>query len=104
MDKDGRFTYSSVEKVNCITRSASILLYPIPAKNILNVVLSTERSSKATVVLVDISGKILRQISTELQKGTNNLKVNVTGLSSGEYILKVLGSDNFKAQKVTIIR
>lgn len=102
-DKDGRYTYSSVQKVSCKSPSSSILLYPVPAKNMLNLVLATERDTKATILLVDISGKIMRQVRTDLQKGTNNLKVNIAGLSSGEYILKVVGSEVFKTQKVTII-
>lgn len=103
IDRDGRFTYSSVQNVTCKAQNSSILLYPVPAKNIVNLVLSTERSSKASIVLVDMSGKVMRQINTSLEKGMNNLKVNVAGLSSGEYILKVVGSDAFKTQKVTIL-
>jgi hypothetical protein len=78
-------------------------LYPNPAKNNLNVVLATERDAKATIVLYDISGKAMRQISTQLMKGNNNIKLNIAGLSSGEYILKVLGTEIFKTQKVTVI-
>jgi hypothetical protein len=103
VDKDGQYTYSGVQNVSCKSRSNNILLYPVPAKNTLNVVLSTERETKATILLVDISGKIMRQVRTDLQKGMNNLKVNVAGLSSGEYILKVVGSEVFNTQKVTII-
>ena len=103
VDKDGRFTYSSVQRVNCESQLSSILLYPNPAKNNLNVVLAAERDAKATIVLYDISGKAMHQISTQLMKGNNNIKLNIAGLSSGEYILKVIGTEVFKTQKVTVI-
>ncbi len=104
VDKDGRFTYSNVQNVNCLTKFSNILVYPVPARNKLNVVLETGRSSKATIVLVDVSGKMVSQQRADLQKGMNNLSIEVAGLSSGQYYLKVLGSDMFSTQKVTIIK
>ncbi len=104
VDKDGRYTYSQVQKANCLTKTNAVLVYPVPAKNILNVVLGAERSGKATLVLVDISGSVVKQHPIELLKGTNNFKLNISGLSAGEYLVKVIGSEAFKTQKVSIIK
>jgi hypothetical protein len=102
VDKDGTFTYSNIKKANCATNQLSLLVYPIPAKNILNVVVGADKTSKATIQLVDVTGKLVRQLNTDLLKGNNNLKLNVSGLARGEYFLRVLGMERLRTHKVTI--
>lgn len=103
VDKDGKFTYTGVRRINCQSKQANLFVYPVPAKNVLNIVVATEKNSKATILLADVAGKVVRQVQTQLQSGSNNIRLDVSGLARGEYFLKVLGSDNLQTQKVSII-
>jgi len=102
VDKDGSFTYSSIESANCGSKQAGVTIYPVPATNAMNVIVRTDKNSAATIVLIDVSGRVVRQLNTALKKGTNNITLQVAGLSSGQYFLRVVGSEIFKTQKVTI--
>ncbi|MCW3110543.1 MAG: type sorting protein [Segetibacter sp.] len=104
VDKDGKFTYSSVQRSTCQPKQTNLFVYPVPARDMLNVVVGVDKNSKASILLVDLSGRTIRQLNTDLQKGTNNLRMNVAGLASGEYFLRVVGSEIVKTQKVTITK
>ncbi len=79
--KLGEFEYDSKKR--------DLFVYPIPAKNTMNIVLVAERNNKATIKLLDASGKVCKRLRNEVLKGLNKISLNITGLSSGQYILEV---------------
>jgi hypothetical protein len=103
VDKDGNTTYSAVQKANC-AKQADLSIYPIPAKDIMNVVIGSDRNSRVTLVLVDLAGKVVKQMVTELQRGSNKITLDVKQLGGGEYFLKVIGTDVSKTQKVSVMK
>ncbi len=92
VDFDGRSTLSNVvlikgTKVNSIVLSS---VYPNPAKNQLNIVLSAPANDRVTMIITDVAGKVVMQQSAQLVSGDNNLKINVSGLLSGTYLIKAV--------------
>ena len=61
-----------------------INIYPNPVKDILNVSLN----EKATLRLIDISGKLI--IESELESGTNT--IDIGSIAVGKYIIQIVGS------------
>lgn len=87
VDFDGRYTYSSVEKV---IKSANndITLYPNPCNMILNI---SKPSSHlpSTIEIYSLDGRrILSEQSSEM-----NYKIDVNTLAKGTYMLRVFNSE-----------
>jgi hypothetical protein len=95
IDKDGKATYSNVvlihgDKVNAIELTG---LYPNPAKANVNVLLASPKMSEVTLVVTDVTGKIIMQKTDKVQAGSNNLNLDVRALTNGQYFLKIICAD-----------
>jgi len=83
-------------KVDVVESKNILSLWPMPANDVLNVNYSTVNSTElSTLTVSDMNGRLI--MSNEL-KCANDLKLNVSNLSSGTYILKVTN------RKETIIK
>ena len=83
-------------------KSPDLFVYPIPAKNTMNIVLVAKKNNKATIKLLEVSGKLCKVLQKDVLKGLNKLSLNITGLSPGQYILKVDEGDVVQSKTVLI--
>jgi hypothetical protein len=68
----------------------SLNLYPNPAKGKAEINIDLLKSGNATVQIYNLSGKRIRNIfSGPLTAGENKLSIDLQGLSSGMYLVKV---------------
>lgn len=74
--------------------SSKVSLYPNPAKNSLTVS-DASKSTDATIEITDISGRIVKSVKAGF---SNDVIINVSDLTSGNYILKL------KSEKGTAIK
>jgi hypothetical protein len=88
VDLDGHFIYTSIIRSNCESKNMDMVIYPVPAGDILNVVIKSNKSLKTQLWLVDGVGKIVRKIEATLFNGSNTFLFNLKGLSTGEYIIR----------------
>ena len=85
VDKDGMFTYSPIASanINCTPNSDAIIVYPNPAKNLVNV---SGVSIGATVRITDITGRtVAEQISTG-----ESLQMDIAKLPAAMYNVTVI--------------
>jgi hypothetical protein len=87
VDLDGHSLYTSIIRTNCDSKRNNIVIYPVPARNILNVVISSDKPIKTQLTVIDNVGKVVRKINANLLTGNNTFQFDVKGLSSGEYII-----------------
>jgi hypothetical protein len=87
-DKDGSFIYTNTESVNCVTRNITSVIYPVPAKDVLNVVIKSDRAVRTQLLVFDIAGKLMKKMDAQVTSGNNNFKIDLGGLTAGDYILK----------------
>lgn len=87
-DKDGSFIYTGTEATNCSTRNITSVIYPVPAKDILNVVIKSDKAIRTQLLVYDISGKLMKKMDAQITNGNNTFKINLSGLVAGDYILK----------------
>ncbi len=91
VDKDGKTTFSNVvllsSKVADITLSS---VYPNPATRSLNLVITSPRAEKVTLIVSDMTGKVLMQTGTQLVIGDNQQTFNVQQLAAGTYFIKAV--------------
>ncbi len=95
VDKDGKFTYSSIVILKGGKAVVMELnnLYPNPAKSNVNMVISSPVNTKVTVMISDLTGRLVMQKNEQVISGENTLKVNVEKISSGTYFIKVVCAD-----------
>ena len=89
VDYDGKFTYSNIISVTQEHLNTVIAIYPNPSEDFLYYQLTLNESAMMITTVVDIFGKSLIQEQKELNKGINNLKLNINNLSEGMYFLRI---------------
>lgn len=92
VDKDGKFKYSKVvlikgNKVNSLSLNA---VYPNPAKDKLNLIISSPVNNSINVIITDLAGKIVKRQSFSILNGGNSLDFNVSALPAGSYFIKAI--------------
>ena len=81
----------------------SFKLYPNPAKDIVVVQFSEALENNAEIILVDVQGKVIMQIKTEI--GQQSLLLDTSTLSPGLYFCEIKGSEAMnRTEKLVIIR
>lgn len=99
VDKDGKFQYSEVFSLH-IPRNTRFSVYPNPATSFIKVQLSSNVNGKVTLLVTDISGKVMKQ--QVVNASGNTINIATTGLTSGLYLVKlVYGGEQF-VQKVMV--
>ena len=90
-DRDGAFTYSSVQTINPLTRNTQITSYPNPVSGSM-VYLKLDKPSSSPIVIKveDITGRLFSKYTVNSSDyNYSSIPVNVQKLSSGTYVLKV---------------
>ena len=88
IDKDGQFIYTDVARTNCEVKNISSVIYPVPAKDMLNVVIKSDRSVRTQLMVYDMQGKLVKKVEAAITAGNNNFRINLIGLASGDYMLR----------------
>ncbi len=96
MDKDGNYGQFAPNIVNNKTEGANIavanavIVYPNPTQGDLFVDVSSSTVTRATFKVMDMTGKVVKTIQSDLTEGLNKITVNVAELANGMYMLKVV--------------
>lgn len=96
MDKYGNYgqfapnlVRNGSEGANVATANA-VIVYPNPTLGDLYVDVSSSAVTRATFKVMDMTGKVVKVIQSDLVEGLNKITVNVTDLANGMYMLKVV--------------
>lgn len=90
VDNDGKFKYSKIVRIKTAQEMEISNIYPNPVLQKLSLILSSLVASKANILITDVSGKVFKNQSVQLNNGDNNISIDVVGLTSGFYSLKVV--------------
>jgi len=97
IDTDGKYAYSSIVSIEITVLSEYILNqnYPNPFNPSTVITYSIPISSKVTLTVYDVLGKLITTLVNENQEAGNySVNFNAAGLSNGMYFYKMV-SDNF---------
>ena len=92
------------DKVPAITSAVpeKISITPNPFRSGFNLAISSLKEAKAQVVMYNARGmKVQQKSGLKLSQGTNNIRIDGTGLSSGIYLIEIF-VDNKKTVKRVI--
>ena len=70
--------------------ATAVIVYPNPTRGDLHVDVSSATVTRATFKVMDMTGKTVKTIQSDLVEGLNNITINVGELSNGMYMLKVV--------------
>ena len=90
VDKDGKFSYSKTIIIRISSNLNAAVVYPNPTAGSLGITLQKQLQHTSTLDIVDLAGRIL--ITKTLASGTSQFSLNVSGLSSGRYFIRIRNS------------
>lgn len=86
----GKYYYEASASTRYFASSDQIQLYPNPASENLSVKLNNSYSGLASVMIIDFSGKELKNITTEAVQGAFELNnISKLGLKTGTYLCRI---------------
>ncbi len=88
------FTYTSTE-IPSQSEGNMLNIHPNPANNILYVDIETLTAGNAEIDIYNMTGKLLISTSEILEPGNNFIKLNISDLQKGLYIVKVNAGKNY---------
>lgn len=89
VDKDGTAAYSKTISLNIHLSADKFLLYPNPAHDQIGLNVNSTVNQKATLVITDMSGKVIQRESVQLYQGNNNVSVTLTNAAKGVYVAQL---------------
>lgn len=93
----------SVAGINNIDNYVSnINTYPNPTSDNINVELYAQKVSTIKLQLIDITGKLIKEINAGEVQGNYKHTISTTGISKGVYFLKVTANDAVETKKIII--
>jgi hypothetical protein len=100
VDKDGKYAYSAVFTLH-VPLNTKFSVYPNPASDVLRIQLNNNSNETATVILSDITGKIVLKQIAKADQGI--IKISTSHLGTGHYIVKMITGEAEYSQRVLII-
>ncbi len=102
-DKDGKFYYSEIRKVN-FGKGSDVIIYPNPvATGVVNIILTGSMIGKAaTVNILSMDGKLISQ-----QKITNTGQIetiDVSKLANGSYVVRIITDDKVVSKNLLVVK
>ena len=91
IDKNGTITYSSIVTIKGKTISQLMIanIYPNPVTEHFNLIIGVATDSKTSLVISDVSGKVLLQQAYTLKTGDHIIPVNASLFATGLYFITV---------------
>lgn len=90
-DIGGEYHYGAIQSVNneFVQPNNTINIYPIPAANLVYVDLNISSLSSSQIIIVDITGKVVKSINAVLNLGKNKIKLDISDLPNGIYFVNL---------------
>lgn len=91
-------TGNAIEDVNL----AQLSIYPNPTSTTLNIALESNENQKATILIVDVLGKVVFNEVNTLNNGKNTLAIDVNHLAKGTYALTIATAKGTHTEQVIV--
>ncbi len=95
-------TYGTSAVKTLVSNNGTASVYPVPAKNILNVEVNWENAQAATIALYDISGRMVTTPVTTAKTAESNTAISVNGLAAGIYTVKISAAEGQIVKQIVI--
>lgn len=105
VDIGGQSMISPVSAANCEEggTASSSFIYPVPAKDVINVRVNADKSGVAQLTVMDATGRKVRGKAAGLISGMNTISINVSGLAGGTYSV-LIAEESGKTEVIKFIK
>ncbi|HUR66785.1 MAG TPA: T9SS type A sorting domain-containing protein [Chitinophagaceae bacterium] len=79
-------------------------LFPNPVKAVVNILIAAPAKSKAVLIVSDMAGHIVQQRAMNVETGSNTVQLDVNGLSSGSYMVRINCADGYESASVKFVK
>jgi hypothetical protein len=101
VDKNGKFTYSNVVSINLNKSDINAFsIYPNPVGDLLQLNINAITKSFGSVVITDVSGRIVKSFNVDLIKGYQSSFINLNNLKKGNYQITLTLNNQIITQKL----
>ena len=106
IDNDGRLKISDVVLLKGAQLNAFALsnIYPNPAKETVNLILTAPSVDKADITLTDLAGKPVLVQAVQIATGANNISLSINKLPAGNYLIKIAGANGYAPTAAKLIK
>jgi hypothetical protein len=80
----------------------SWFIYPVPAKDVLNVFYESARSLVGEIQLTDMAGRRVQAMKVNLSAGANQFRMNLAGNPPGVYFIRLFTEEGILVKKLVI--
>lgn len=90
VDIGGRYSYSGIVALSLSNKNIT-LLYPNPVQDKLTLLITTGKSEKLQMSIIDNTGRVIRKKELNISAGSISTQWNIHGLATGVYSLRIEG-------------
>jgi Secretion system C-terminal sorting domain len=96
--RNGVEEYSQIVKLDATI--TGFKTYPTKVSNNIQIALNSKQNNNATVQIIDMNGKVLKQVQQKIAKGINNLSITeLSNLTQGNYLIKLQSGEETYVSK-----
>jgi hypothetical protein len=100
VDIDGRFMYSNTVSINWV--SNKIVIYPVPARDVVNVMISSSQSQDLRIQLYTLNGQVLQEkLVQRVQQAT--IPIYRKNMAAGMYLIRITDTKSGAVQTEKIM-
>ena len=92
-----------ITDINNLIKPVGITLYPVPAVDLLNVVINSDKTVQTTLQIFDAGGRLVRNQRVAIYAGKNNYNFNTQDLPAGEYFIRSTDKAINLTKKFTVV-
>lgn len=103
-DFDGKVKYTSIVRADCDVDKDALQAWPNPFQQIFTVRIDARQTSAALLKVMDAGGKIIMSKQINLQRGINQLDLNLHKAAVGTYMVTVEWANGQEIKTIRLIK
>ncbi len=101
-DRDGKFTYSKIERVSFLNNRSPLIFYPNPATSTIQIKGNNNIAAVTQIIIIDVWGKVL--MKKVYQNFAAEKTIDIHELPSGTFLIKMLIDGKEYCDKLIVIK
>ena len=90
VDIDGKASiHQKIVDLIWAANGSTVSIYPNPTQDVLQIDLYTVKEQNTTIKIMDMSGRIIKQVQAKSIKGLNNLSISLGEFTNGVYTVQI---------------
>ncbi|HYJ38586.1 MAG TPA: T9SS type A sorting domain-containing protein [Chitinophagaceae bacterium] len=102
VNMDGKKDYFEVKRLNNPKSLPGKVSIPNPAKGTLDIYVNLDKRERIHIQLFDLNGRLLKEVKKDFYPGVSENKIDVSTLTHGTYLVKVVGETVTVNRKIII--